>query len=111
MSILSNYVTSRNGIDSSRSDLYLKGSEFVFRENTFFTGQISGEHTLAKPVTLKWYGAFNILDGYIPDQRRLLYSRMDPARSLPCRDCKFTFTTKRKPDLSKPERLYLYRRW
>jgi hypothetical protein len=30
-----------------------------------------------KPLTLKWYGAFNILDGYIPDQRSLLYSGVD----------------------------------
>ncbi|HPH33349.1 MAG TPA: TonB-dependent receptor, partial [Chitinophagaceae bacterium] len=37
-------------------------------------------------VKLKWYGAFNILDGYIPDQRRLSYSRFtntqDPFRLL-----------------------------
>jgi len=72
-----NFVTLRNGVDNSRNDKYLQGSEFTFRQNTFFTSQITGEHSLAKPLTLKWYGAFNILDGYIPDQRRLLYSRED----------------------------------
>jgi TonB-dependent receptor len=80
-----NFVTQRNGIDISRNDKYLQGYEFTFKQNTFFTSQITGEHSLAKPLTLKWYGAFNILDGYIPDQRRLLYSResaTDPWRAV-----------------------------
>ena len=80
-----NFYTARNGIDVSRNDKYLMGSEFAFKQNTFFTSQITGEHSLAKPITLKWYGAFNILDGYIPDQRRLLYSReteTDPWRAV-----------------------------
>ncbi len=68
----SNSVTQRNGFDISRSE-DLKGSEFSFKQNTFFTVQANGEHTLATPLRLKWYGAFNILDGYIPDQRRILY--------------------------------------
>ncbi len=69
-----NSVTQRNGVDFSRTD-QLKGNEFTFKENTFFTVQATGEHSLLKPLKLKWYGAFNILDGYIPDQRRILYSR------------------------------------
>jgi len=80
-----NFVTLRNGVDNSRNDKYLQGYEFTFKQNTFFTSQITGEHSLAKPLTLKWYGAFNILDGYIPDQRRLLYSRenaTDPWRAV-----------------------------
>jgi outer membrane receptor protein involved in Fe transport len=80
-----NFTTLRNGIDISRNDKYLQGTEFSFKQNTFFTTQISGEHSLAKPLTLKWFGAFNILDGYIPDQRRLLYSRAnetDPWRAV-----------------------------
>jgi len=80
-----NFVTLRNGIDISRNDKYLQGTEFSFKQNTFFTTQISGEHSISKPLVLKWYGAFNILDGYIPDQRRLLYSRAsetDPWRAV-----------------------------
>ncbi|HEU5165962.1 MAG TPA: TonB-dependent receptor [Chitinophagaceae bacterium] len=73
-----NFYTQRNGTDVSRNDSYLKGSEATFKENVFFTTQLTGEHSLAKPLTLKWYGAFNILDGYIPDQRRLVYSRVNP---------------------------------
>jgi len=71
-------VTSRNGIDVSRDDSLITGTEFSFRQNTFFTTQATGEHGLIDNLKLKWYGAFNILDGYVPDQRRLLYSRKDP---------------------------------
>jgi len=80
-----NYVTNRQGTDFGRDD-DLKGSEFTFKQNTFFTGQVNGEHRLAKNLQLKWYGAFNILDGYIPDQRRILYSKShssnDPYRLI-----------------------------
>ncbi len=69
-----NSVTQRNGEDYSRAE-QLKGNEFTFKENTFFTVQAAGEHSIIKPVKFKWYGAFNILDGYIPDQRRILYSK------------------------------------
>lgn len=69
-----NFISNRNGIDYNR-DEQVSGSEITFKQNTFFTSQISGEHIIAKPLKLKWYGAFNILDGYIPDQRRILYSK------------------------------------
>jgi len=80
-----NFYTQRNGTDISRGDSYLKGSEATFKENIFFTTQLTGEHSLATPLTLKWYGSFSILDGYIPDQRRLVYSRInttDPWRAV-----------------------------
>jgi TonB-dependent receptor len=70
----SNSVTQRNGYDISRSE-DLKGSEFTFKQNTFFTVQANGDHTISKPLKFKWYGAFNILDGYVPDQRRILYTK------------------------------------
>ena len=69
-----NSVTKRTGIDNNR-DEDLQGSELTFKQNTFYTTQITGEHSISNPVKLKWYGAFNILDSYIPDQRRLFYSR------------------------------------
>ena len=67
-------VTQRNGEDYSRAE-QLKGSQFTFKQNTFFTVQTSGDHRLSKQLKFKWYGAFNILDGYTPDQRRILYSK------------------------------------
>ncbi len=69
-----NSVTQRNGEDYSRGE-QLKGSQFTFKQNTFFTVQTSGDHSLSKQLKFKWYGAFNILDGYTPDQRRILYSK------------------------------------
>ncbi len=80
-----NSITQRHGEDFTRTE-ELKGTEFTFKQNTFFTVQASGDHSIAKPLKLKWYGAFNILDGYIPDQRRILYTRpsntSDPYRLL-----------------------------
>ncbi|MEQ1797697.1 MAG: TonB-dependent receptor [Lacibacter sp.] len=65
-------VTLRNGIDINRNDNII-ASEFSFKQNTFFTTQINGDHSISKALKFKWYGAFNILDGYVPDQRRILY--------------------------------------
>ena len=73
-----NATTLRKGIDRSRNDTDVKGTELAFKENTFFNVQLAGDHKIADPVTFKWYGSFNILDGYIPDQRRLVYSRVAP---------------------------------
>lgn len=75
-----NSITQREGIDFGRGD-QLKGSEFTFKQNTFFTLQLNGEHSIIKPVKLKWYGAFNILDSYIPDQRRILYSKTNDTQN------------------------------
>ena len=69
-----NAVTLRNGFDYNRNDSLVRGSEMTFRQNTFFTVQATGDHTLSAPLRLRWYGAFNILDGYTPDQRRLVYT-------------------------------------
>lgn len=81
----SNSVTQRTGTEFTRAD-DVTGSEFSFKQNTFFTVQLAGEHTITSPLKFKWYGSFNILDGYIPDQRRILYTRAagttDPYRLL-----------------------------
>jgi TonB-dependent receptor len=64
----------RAGFDVTR-DQDLIGGEFNFRQNTFSSTQLSGDHAITKGVKLKWYGSFNILDSYSPDQRRILYGR------------------------------------
>lgn len=69
-----NYFTNRNGLDFDRTN-DVRASEITFKQNTFFTAQLTGEHSLLTPLKLKWYGAFNILDGYSPDQRRIAYTR------------------------------------
>jgi outer membrane receptor protein involved in Fe transport len=67
-------VTRRDGIDFNREE-QLMATEIQFKQNTFFTTQLSGDHSLSSLIKFKWYGAFNILDGYIPDQRRIAYTR------------------------------------
>ena len=69
-----NSTISREGPNISQNR-DIRGTEITFRQNTFFTVQLTGEHSIAQPLRLKWYGAFNILDGYTPDQRRLQYFR------------------------------------
>jgi hypothetical protein len=53
----------------------MKGNEFTFTQNTFFTNQLNGEHSISPKIKFNWYGAFHILDSYSPDQRRVLYTK------------------------------------
>lgn len=69
-----NSYTQRSGNEYSRGDL-MKANEFTFAQNTFFTNQLNGEHSLNSKLKLNWYGSFNILDSYSPDQRRILYTK------------------------------------
>ena len=69
-----NTYNSRMGTDYSREDL-VKGNEFVFGQNVFFTNQLNGDHSLSSKLKFNWYGAFNILDSYSPDQRRIMYTK------------------------------------
>jgi TonB-dependent receptor len=80
-----NSTNLRNGLDDTRSeDVY--GYEFTYKQNTFFTTQLNGTHSLHKSLKLNWNGAFSILDGYSPDQRRILYARdkgtVNPFRAI-----------------------------
>ncbi|NQW78347.1 MAG: TonB-dependent receptor [Chitinophagaceae bacterium] len=69
-----NTYNSRMGTDYSRQDL-VKGNEFVFGQNVFFTNQLTGDHSLSSKLKFNWYGSFNILDSYSPDQRRIMYTK------------------------------------
>ncbi len=70
----SNAYNARTGVDISRQDS-LRGNEFIFSQNTFFSNQINGDHSLSNKIKFNWYGSFNILDGYTPDQRRIMYTK------------------------------------
>jgi len=70
----SNSTTLRTGVDFTR-DENIKGNEMTFKQNIFNTTQLIGEHALTSKAKLTWYGSFNILDGFIPDQRRILYTQ------------------------------------
>ncbi|MEO6330661.1 MAG: outer membrane beta-barrel protein [Ginsengibacter sp.] len=80
-----NYSTLRTGKDfeSGTGNALgydnIRASELAFKANTFFNTQLSGDHNLKSIGTkLHWYGSFNILDQYIPDQRRIQYNQDDP---------------------------------
>ena len=76
------YATIRTGKDfesNSATGDNIRASELAFKANTFFNTQLSGEHQIRKyDVKLNWFGSFNILDQYIPDQRRIQYNQDDP---------------------------------
>ncbi len=58
----------------------IRASELAFKANTFFNTQLSGDHNLQQvKAKLHWYGSFNILDQYVPDQRRIQYNQDDPS--------------------------------
>lgn len=73
------YATRRTGQDFENDPINgenIRASELAFKANTFFNTQISGEHSLVRyKARLHWYGNFNILDQYIPDQRRIQYNQ------------------------------------
>jgi outer membrane receptor protein involved in Fe transport len=80
------YSNLRTGLDyefDSENGANIRAREIAFKSNTYFNTQLTGEHNIggsANGLKLKWYGAFNILDQYIPDQRRVQYnqSRVTP---------------------------------
>jgi outer membrane receptor for ferrienterochelin and colicin len=75
----SDYTTLRTGKDfeaNSQVGENISAYEYGFRNNTFFNTQLNGEHNIPSLKSkLNWYGSFSILDGYIPQQRRLQYNQ------------------------------------
>ncbi|MEP6594520.1 MAG: TonB-dependent receptor [Ginsengibacter sp.] len=81
-----NYSTLRtgkdfeSGIGNSLGYDNIRATELAFKANTFFNTQLAGDHNFpGVKGKLHWYGSFNILDQYIPDQRRIQYNQDDPA--------------------------------
>lgn len=82
----SDYTILRTGIEGNGNTKFdsTKAYEYGFKQNTFWNSQISGEHNLKSNVLkLKWYGSFTILDGYVPDQRRLYYLKNNDIATNP----------------------------
>ena len=79
----SNYATLRQGLDYegriAGTPDHIKATELAFKANTFFNTQVAGDHNIKKyEAKFHWYGSFNILDQYIPDQRRVQYVQDNP---------------------------------
>jgi TonB-dependent receptor len=80
------FTTLRTGVEGNGNTTLdsTRAFEYGFKQNTFWNSQISGEHNLkANVLKLKWYGSFTLLDGYIPDQRRLYYQKNNASVSNP----------------------------
>lgn len=78
------YVILRTGTENFGSAALdsVRARELGFNQSTFWSNQITGDHNLAKLNTrLRWYGSFNVLDGYTPDQRRIFYRKDNSAGS------------------------------
>lgn len=78
-----NYSTLRTGKDYESNSVIgdnIKATELAFKANTFFNTQLSGSHKINNFFDrFNWFGSFNILDQYIPDQRRIQYNQDDPS--------------------------------
>ncbi len=74
-----NYATKRTGKDFENDPVFgenIRATELAFKANTFYNAQLSGDHNFTSlKAKLHWYGSFNILDQYIPDQRRIQYNQ------------------------------------
>ncbi len=68
------YTSLRNGQEYLTGTDNIRARELAFKSNTFYNSQVSGEHNIKIIKSkLNWFGSFNILDQYIPQQRRLEY--------------------------------------
>lgn len=80
------HVTERTGKDFDfipGTGANIRATELALKSNMFFNTSLSGDHNFVGLKTkLHWYGNFNILDQYIPDQRRIEYLQ-DNAGSAP----------------------------
>lgn len=75
------YSTVRTGKDfdaNPETGDNIMAYELAFKANTYFNSQLAGDHNLKHDVKFHWFGSFNILDQYIPDQRRVQYNQDDP---------------------------------
>ena len=74
-----NYTTKRTGKDFENDPINgenIRATELAFKANTFYNVQLLGEHFLRKQkMKFSWFGSFNILDQYVPDQRRIQYNQ------------------------------------
>lgn len=79
-----NYAALRTGQEFITGVDNIRARELALRTNIFYNSQINGEHNLpGLKMKFTWFGSFNILDQYVPEQRRLEYSQDASNPSLP----------------------------
>jgi CarboxypepD_reg-like domain/TonB dependent receptor/TonB-dependent Receptor Plug Domain len=70
----SNYASLRTGQEFISGVDNIRSNELAMRTNIFYNTQLLGEHNMPSlKMKFNWFGSFNILDQYIPKQRRLEY--------------------------------------
>jgi hypothetical protein len=70
----SDYTSLREGYEYLSVNTKIRAKELAMRTNTFYNTQIAGDHNFSwLKAKLNWYGSFNILDQYVPQQRRSEY--------------------------------------
>lgn len=83
----SDYTTLRTGLDFEQNSTLgenIRARELAFKSNTFFNTQLGGEHNIPGIKSkLNWYGSFNILDAYVPQQRRVQYNQSRETANAP----------------------------
>ena len=83
----SDYTTLRTGLDYEQNSSLgenIRARELAFKSNTFFNTQLGGEHNIkGLNSKINWYGSFNILDAYTPQQRRVQYNQSRETANAP----------------------------
>ncbi|MGB8193036.1 MAG: TonB-dependent receptor [Chitinophagaceae bacterium] len=83
----SDYTTLRTGLDYEQNSSIgenIRARELAFKSNTFFNTQLNGEHNIRSLHSkINWYGSFNILDAYVPQQRRVQYNQSRETDNAP----------------------------
>ncbi|MBC7721371.1 MAG: TonB-dependent receptor [Pedobacter sp.] len=80
------FTTLRTGLENNSNPTLdnVQGYELAFKQNTFWNSQLSGEHSFkTKPIKIKWYGSFTVLDGFVPNQRRAVYQKNNSIANSP----------------------------
>lgn len=76
-----NYSTIRTGKDFDFDPINgtnIQAYELAYKATTYYNLQLAGDHNIVKPgLKFHWFGSFNLLDQYIPDQRRVQYNQDD----------------------------------
>lgn len=69
-----NYTSIRSGYEYLTVNDSIKAKELAMRSAIFYNTQVLGEHNMpGLGLKFNWFGSFNILDQYVPGQRRSDY--------------------------------------
>lgn len=88
-------VVSRRGLFDAAGPTWERSSVRWFTQNRIYSGQLSGEHLIAKPkITIKWVGGYSDIKRDIPNLRKMVYQKSSQSEedSIPYRAVLFENT-------------------